>query len=95
LTVPSTTSFRSTPPTARGADLSDRRRRFAEVDQQDARCRTRTDAPQRSVERIGYGEFVIQLQLTDDPLDPIDRRRLVEDGEDALALGFERGRSAQ
>ena len=87
--MPSTTSFRSAPPTARAALTS----AIGAVDsprsiEQDARRRARADAPQRRVERIGDRELVIQLQLADDPLDPIDRRRLLEDGEDALAFGL-------
>ena len=96
MTVPSTTSFRSAPPTARAALTSAIGAvEFAEVDEQDARREPermrRNAASSVSVD----GELVIQLQLADDPLDAIDRRLLVEDGEDALALGFERSRSAQ
>ena len=80
---------------ARRADLGDRRRQLAEVEEQDARAAParmrRSAASSVSVD----GQLVIQLQLADDPLDAVERRLIVQDGEDALALGLERSRGTR
>ena len=50
-------------------------------------------APSRMRRRAAFerrleDQLVIELKLADDPLDPIEGRLILEDGDDAFAIGF-------
>ena len=46
------------------------------------------DAPQRGVERRLDDQLVVELQLADDALDAIERRLILQDRDDAFAIGL-------
>src|SRR5262249_61565185 len=74
------------------AELSNRCRRVAQVENQDARALALADAPQCRVERRLEAQLVIQVQLAHDRLNALERGLILKDGDDAYALGLLRGR---
>ena len=79
--------MRSAPPTERAALSSAIGAvEFGEIEDQDARRGPLADAPQRGIERRLEGQLVVELQLADDPLDAVEGRLILEDGDDALAI---------
>ena len=74
------------------AELGDRRRRIAEIDDQNARILTLAHPPQCRIERCLKAQLVIQVQLTDDRLDAFEGGLILKDRDNAHVLGFLRGR---
>jgi hypothetical protein len=79
----------------RRADLGNRRARLRKIQQQNPRHGTRADPSQRSVERVGDDQLVVQLQLADHLLHPIEHRLMLHHGEDTFAYGLGRSRRAR
>ena len=76
----------------RGAELGNRRGRFGEIHNEDARERPLADLSQGGFERRFEGQVVIELLITDASLDPVEGRLILQDGDDAFAIRLLRGR---
>src|SRR5207244_3538451 len=77
---------------ARGAELGNRRGRFGEIHDEDARERPLADLSQGGFERRFEGQVVVELLITDASLDPVEGRLILRNGDDAFAIRLLRGR---
>jgi hypothetical protein len=75
----------------RRADLGDRRRRLRQVEDQHAGLHALAHAPQRGIEARLDDQFVVELQFSGDALNPVQRRLVLKDGDDAFAFDLPSG----